>query len=178
MTTHTPICIQYYKTQVGELMLGSYQDQLCIADWRYRKMRTSIDLRIQTGLNTVYEERTSAVMERCQEQLEEYFSAKRRNFNIPLLLVGTEFQKKVWNQLLQIPFGKTETYLGLAKKMHNELAIRAVASANGANAVSIIIPCHRVIGSKGELTGYAGGLTAKKKLLRLEGGYMQQELMF
>lgn len=81
----------------------------------------------------------------------------------------SDFQKSVWNELIKIPYGKTVSYLALSKKLENEGAIRAVASANGANALSVFIPCHRVVGSDGSLTGYAGGLTAKKKLLQLEG---------
>ena len=92
------------------------------------------------------------------------------------MLVGSDFQKTVWNTLLQIPYGKTETYLGLSKSMNNEKAIRAVASANGANAFSIIVPCHRVIGSDGKLVGYAGGLSVKKKLLELEGALATNQL--
>ena len=101
-------------------------------------------------------------------QLNEYFNQERKEFDIPLLTVGSDFQKSVWLELQQIPYGITETYLGLSIKMNNEKAIRAVSAANGANAISIFIPCHRVIGSKNELTGYAGGIPVKKKLLRLE----------
>lgn len=162
------INIDYFKTSFGELLLGSFNNQLCIADWRYRKMRTAIDQRIQHGLNAIYIEETTEIIEETKLQLNQYFEGNRREFNIPLLLVGTDFQKKVWNTLLQIPFGKTNTYLGLSKKLENEKAIRAVASANGANAISIIIPCHRIIGSKGDLVGYAGGLNTKMKLLALE----------
>jgi methylated-DNA-[protein]-cysteine S-methyltransferase len=86
------------------------------------------------------------------------------------LLVGTDFQKTVWEELLKIPFGKTLTYLQLSNRLQNPKAIRAVATANGANALSIFVPCHRIIGSQGELVGYAGGLPAKQKLLDLEGG--------
>ena len=101
-------------------------------------------------------------------QLDEYFLAKRSEFNIPLLMLGTTFQKSVWNALLRIGYGKTASYLELSKIIGNEKAVRAVANANGANAIAIIIPCHRIIGSDGSLTGYAGGLALKKKLLELE----------
>ena len=90
--------------------------------------------------------------------------------------MGTEFQKQVWDSLLQVPYGKSETYLGLSKILGNEKAIRAVATANGANAISIIVPCHRIIGSNGDLVGYAGGLPAKKKLLELEGALSTSQL--
>lgn len=85
-----------------------------------------------------------------------------------MLHVGTDFQKRVWTQLMQVPFGETSTYLTLAEAIGNPKAVRAVASANGANAIAIIVPCHRIIGSNGELVGYAGGLRAKEKLLALE----------
>ena len=162
------IKINYLKTPFGELILGSYQNELCLCDWRYRKMRSTIDERIQKGLEADYVEEESQVNHETEKQLQEYFAKQRNHFDIPLKLVGTEFQKTIWNLLLQIPYGKTDTYLGLSQKIKNEKAIRAVAAANGANAISIIVPCHRIIGSDGELTGYAGGLKAKKQLLQLE----------
>ena len=165
------ISIKYYTSPVGELILGSFDGRLCLADWRYRKMRKSIDQRIQKDLNANYIEKTTSVLEQTSTQFDQFFAGKVQSFNIPVLMVGTNFQKSVWNKLLQIPFGETETYMGLSKKLGNKKAIRAVASANGANAISIIVPCHRVIGSNGALTGYAGGLTAKKKILELEGSY-------
>lgn len=163
------ILIQYFNSPFGELILGSIDNKLCLADWRYRKMRTTVDSRIKKGLNAEYIEGSSEIIKQTITQLNEYFEGKRKEFNIPLLFAGTDFQKKVWNALLKIPYGKTETYLGLSKTLGDEKAIRAVATANGANAISIIVPCHRIIGSKGELTGYAGGLGTKKKLLESEG---------
>jgi methylated-DNA-[protein]-cysteine S-methyltransferase len=101
-------------------------------------------------------------------QLDEYFQKKRQVFELPLDLQGTEFQKRTWNELLKIPFGKTLSYKELSLKLGDLKAIRAVGAANGANPVSIIVPCHRVIGSDGSLTGYAGGLWRKKWLLDFE----------
>jgi methylated-DNA-[protein]-cysteine S-methyltransferase len=101
-------------------------------------------------------------------QLDEYFSRKREAFTLPLDLKGTEFQKKVWAELLNIPFGKTVSYKELSIRLGDVKAIRAVAAANGANPVSIIVPCHRVIGSDGSPTGYAGGLWRKQWLLEHE----------
>ncbi len=162
------ISIQYYKTPVGELILGSYDNQLCLADWRYRKMRSSIDTRIQKGLKAEYVEESSEVIVETMKQLDAYFANERKTFDMPLLMIGTDFQKSVWQGLIEIPYGTTASYLELSKNIGNEKAVRAVASANGANAISIMIPCHRIIGSDGALTGYAGGLPAKKKLLELE----------
>lgn len=104
----------------------------------------------------------------CIIQLDEYFNHKRDVFDLELDLKGTEFQKRVWAELLKIPFGKTISYKELSVKLGNLKAIRAVGTANGANPVSIIVPCHRVIGSDGSLTGYAGGLWRKKWLLEHE----------
>ncbi len=170
------IQIQYYKTPVGELILGSFEEELCLCDWKYRKMRPAIDKRIKTALKTDYEIGTSKVIKETIEQLEAYFKEKRTTFSIPLKLIGTDFQQSVWNALLKIPFGKTASYLELSKILGNEKAIRAVATANGANAHSIIVPCHRIIGSDGSMVGYAGGLPAKKKLLRLEKALGNEQL--
>lgn len=139
-----------------------------MADWRYRKGRESIDRRVQKGLNAIFVEEESKVLNLAAEELQAYFKGLRTTFDIPLLLVGTGFQKSVWQELLQIPFGTTASYKDLAQNIDYGTAVRAVASAIGANAISIFIPCHRIIGSNGSLTGYAGGLKAKKKLLELE----------
>lgn len=170
------ITIQYYKTKFGELILGSFDNQLCLCDWRYRRMRSSIDRRIQKGLDCPYEIGDSKVIQTTITQLQEYLSGSRKVFDVPLLWVGTDFQKKVWNELINIPFGETMSYLQLSRRLQNQKAIRAVASANGANALSIIVPCHRIIGSKGELVGYAGGLNIKKKLLELEGARVTRQI--
>ena len=162
------ISIQFFKTSFGELILGCYGTQLCICDWRYRKMRSAIDKRIQQGLGCRYVEEDTEVIRKARGQLEEYMDGKRMVFDLPLRLVGSDFQVKVWEELLNIPYGKTETYIGLATRVGNPLSVRAVAAANGANALSIMVPCHRVVGSRGELTGYAGGLSTKKKLIQFE----------
>ncbi len=162
------INIQYFNTPYGELILGSHNKQLCLCDWRYRNKRDSINLRLKNGLNAEFIEKDDIVLKEAKKQLNEYFSHKRKIFDIPLLMVGTTFQKKVWNSLLKIPFGKTSSYLQLAENIGDKNAVRAVASANGANAISIIIPCHRIIGSNGKLVGYAGGLKTKADLLGLE----------
>lgn len=162
------INIQYFQTPFGEMILGSYDNKLCMADWRYRKRRESIDRRVQKGLNATFVEEESSVLKLAKEELEAYFKGLRKTFDIPLLMIGTEFQKSVWHELIDIPFGTTASYLELAKNINHEKAVRAVASTVGANAISIFIPCHRIIGSDGSLTGYAGGLAAKKKLLEIE----------
>jgi len=170
------INIEYFKTPLGELIIGSYNDKLCLCDWRYRNLRTSIDQRILTGLNAEYIQGRSTIIKETKDQLNQYFEGNRSEFSIPLLMVGSDFQKSVWNALMRISYGNTETYLGLSKKINNEKAIRAVATANGANAISIIVPCHRIIGSHGKLVGYAGGLHVKKKLLQLENALVDNQL--
>ena len=112
----------------------------------------------------------------CATQLEEYFYGELEQFSLKLNPEGTDFQKNVWNELLKIPYGKTTSYLELAKKLGDVKAIRAVANANGKNPIWIIIPCHRVIGTDGSLTGYAGGLHRKKWLIEHESPYKQQSL--
>jgi methylated-DNA-[protein]-cysteine S-methyltransferase len=115
-------------------------------------------------------------LQNCVSQLQEYFEGSRKAFNLKLNPKGTEFQQNIWNLLLKIPFGKTTSYLELSKQYGDEKAIRAVASANGKNPLWIIIPCHRVIGSDGSLTGYAGGLHRKQWLLNHENSCEQQSL--
>ena len=158
--------------------MGSYKEDLCLCDWRYRKMRKHIDERVREGLQSEYIEAPSGVLETAKKQLGAYFRSQRTSFDLPIRMVGSDFQKEVWESLLKIPFGKTTSYAKLATQLGDIKAIRAVAAANGANCLSIIVPCHRVLGSDGSMTGYAGGVLAKKKLLRLENALRQGELDF
>ncbi len=112
----------------------------------------------------------------CVAQFQEYFEKKRTTFDLKLNPNGTSFQQKVWEDLLKVPFGKTESYLTMSRRFGDEKAIRAIASANGKNPIAIIIPCHRIIGSDGSLTGYAGGLWRKKWLLEFEQNIEQTSL--
>lgn len=158
-----------YESPCGVLLLGSFGDNLCLCDWQIEKRRRHVDERLKRILNAEFEEGTSEVIEQAVRQLDEFFAGKRKVFDLPLLFVGTDFQKKVWNELLNIPFGETISYKEMARRIGLPTAVRAVANANGANSVSIFAPCHRVIGSDNSLTGYGGGLAAKEKLLKLEG---------
>ena len=108
------------------------------------------------------------LLDKCVEQLEEYFSGKRRSFDLLLNFAGTEFQQQVWSKLLLIPFGKTASYLDISRALDDENSTRAVGNANSKNKIAIVVPCHRVIGSNGQLTGYMGGLWRKKWLLKHE----------
>jgi methylated-DNA-[protein]-cysteine S-methyltransferase len=170
------IKIQNYHSPLGDLILGSFENKLCLCDWFHRTNRTVIDTRLRKGLNAEFSEEKDQVIETAVFQLEEYFQGRRRIFKLPLLMIGSDFQKKVWQALLEIPYGKTETYAALSERLKNPLGIRAIASANGANALSILVPCHRVIGADGKMVGYAGGLRVKKKLLQMEGALDTSQL--
>ena len=162
------IKITRYQSPVGEMIIGSYRDKLCICDWAVEKRRGTIDRRIQRHLNASYEEGTSKVIERAISQLDEYFAGNRTTFSVPVAFTGSEFQCAVWTELMTIPYGSTISYGELARRIKNPKAVRAVASANATNPISIFVPCHRVIGSNHKLTGYGGGLDAKQRLLELE----------
>lgn len=114
------------------------------------------------------EAETDAVLQQCEQQLREYFAGERQAFQLPLAAKGTEFQQRVWAALRDIPFGELRSYRDIADGIGNRKAVRAVGAANGKNPIPIIVPCHRVIGSDGSLTGFAGGLAAKQLLLQLE----------
>ena len=162
------IKIKRYESPCGILMLGSFGDKLCLCDWQVEKHREHVDKRLKRLLRAEFEEGMSDVIGEAARQLDEFFAGKRKEFTVPLLFVGTEFQKLVWNELLKIRFGQTISYGERAQRIGMSKAVRAVANANGANSMSIFAPCHRIIGSDRSLTGYAGGLPAKKYLLELE----------
>ncbi len=166
------IKITRYQSPVGEMMVGAYGDRLCLCDWTANKRREAIDRRIQRRLNSGYEDGNSEVIERAIGELDEYFAGVRRSFDIPLVFSGSEFQCAVWRELMKIPYGTTISYGELARRINKPMAARAVAAANATNPISIIVPCHRVIGSNHTLTGYGGGLVAKKSLLDLEASRM------
>ncbi|QTD36859.1 methylated-DNA--[protein]-cysteine S-methyltransferase [Polaribacter batillariae] len=124
----------------------------------------------------LFKKETPKCLQDCVQQLKEYFNGERTHFNLTINPKGTTFQKKVWKALLEIPYGKTRSYLEQSKALGDVKALRAVASANGKNPLWIVIPCHRVIGSDGALTGYAGGIWRKKWLLAHENPVKQQSL--
>lgn len=157
-----------YESPCGTLMLGSLGDHLCLCDWQGEKNRDHVVNRLRRLLDASFIDGTSAVIDTAIVQLDEYFAGQRKEFDIPLLFAGTDFQRKVWDALLSIPFGQTISYSEMARQIEMPKAIRAVANANGANAISIFAPCHRVIGHNHTMTGYAGGIAAKRYLLALE----------
>lgn len=162
------IKIARYQSTAGELILGSYGEKLCMCDWAAGRQRNIIDRRICRHLNAEFEEGHSEIICETIKQLDEYFACNRRDFSIPLLFTGSPFQCTVWSELLKIPYGDTISYAELARRIENPKAVRAVASANATNPISILVPCHRVIGSNHKLTGYGGGLYTKQFLLDLE----------
>lgn len=173
----TRIVTRRFSFPCGDLVLGAAGDRLCLCDWAEGRNRDAIRRRLERELGafsddigTDADSAGESVINAAAEQLNEYFGGLRKSFDIPLLTVGTDFQKKVWRLLASIPYGSTASYAGLSEMLGCPGAVRAVANANGANAISIFIPCHRVIGSDGSLTGYAGGLDSKRFLLDLEAG--------
>lgn len=153
----------YYKSAIGKIRIRaneSYITEVTFTDDFYK-----MDLLPQH-------------LKECINQLDEYFNGKRQKFTVEINPSGTEFQGRVWNELMRIPYGKTISYLELAKRLGDVKAIRAVGTANGQNPIAIIIPCHRVIGNDGKLTGYAGGLLKKQWLLEHEGAIQQKSLFW
>ncbi len=146
----------YYTSPIGPILLEAEGEQLTVVSFRD-------DVSVAETSAT-----TSAVLQTTIEQLDEYFAGTRKQFDLPLHPSGTAFQQKVWDQLIKIPYAETVTYLHMAKRLGNVKSIRAAASANGKNPIGIIIPCHRVVGADGKLTGYAGGLHRKQWLLEHE----------
>jgi methylated-DNA-[protein]-cysteine S-methyltransferase len=149
------------ESPIGKLKLVASDKGLVAILWENDRPR-------RVRLSELVEDQLNPVLVETERQIGEYFAGKRKAFSIPLDMRGTRFQKDVWEALLAIPFGETRSYGQLAKQLGNPAATRAVGAANGRNPVSIIVPCHRVIGSSGELTGFAGGLDVKAYLLSLE----------
>ena len=153
-----------YKTMespVGKLKLVASDEGLVAVLWQN-------DRPSRVRLGELVEDNQHPILLKAERQLREYFAGKRKEFEIPLDMRGTTFQKNVWEALLAIPFGETRSYGQLAKQLGNPNATRAVGAANGRNPLSIIVPCHRVIGSTGKLTGFGGGIATKEHLLNLE----------
>ena len=159
------IFINHIDTPVGKMRIGATDDGICLFDFQYRKSIDSIMKRIETLSGKEFTEGDHPHFKLLQQQMGEYFAGTRKEFDLPLHLVGTPFQKSVWEGLLKIPYGETRSYKQQSIFLGNEKAIRAVATANGENGIAIIIPCHRVIGTNGSLVGYGGGLHRKKWLL-------------
>jgi len=151
-----------YNSPLGKLLIGA-NEAAVIAVLFEKQERTILVIEKNAGGHPL--------IEKCCSQLSEYFDGTRKEFDLPLQQNGTVFQQQVWNELINIPYGKTISYMELSKRIGNAKAIRAVGTTNGKNNISIIVPCHRVIGSNGDLTGYGGELWRKKWLLEHEAKY-------
>lgn len=162
------IWYQIYGSPAGELVIGEYDSRICMCDWLLRKNRETVIKRVSRYLDATFRECQTSLIETAISRLNEYFAGTRKEFDLPVILCGTEFQQSIWKSLITIPYGQTISYAQQAALADAPKAIRAVAAVNAANAVSIIVPCHRVVGSNNTLTGYAGGLHAKQLLLQLE----------
>jgi methylated-DNA-[protein]-cysteine S-methyltransferase len=156
----TLVC-RFMESPVGQLKLAASEKGLVAILWENDDPRRVV-------LGDLRDDDRHPLLIETQQQLKEYFEGKRQGFSIPLDMRGTPFQKSVWDALLAIPFGETRTYGQIAKQLGRPRAMRAVGNANGRNPLSIVVPCHRVIGSSGKLTGFAGGLEAKAHLLKIE----------
>ena len=149
------IYIAYYQAPIGAVEIVGTQDNIVALNFVDNKKSTDDELPI--------------TLQDCVRQIDEYFNAKRKAFSVELSMQGTDFQNTVWRQLLSVPYGKTVSYSEIAAAIGKPTACRAVGAANGKNPISIIVPCHRIIGSDGTLTGYGGGLWRKEWLLKHEG---------
>lgn len=156
----------------GLLKLAEHHGRLCMCDWPHAPHHPMVMRRLAKHFGAQFEATTPAhhpLLAQAVQQLQEYFTGQRTHFGLPLAYAGTPFQEQVWAQLHLVPYGRTISYGHFAHLVHRPTAVRAIASAIGANALSIIVPCHRVVGADGTLGGYAGGLQAKQWLLQREG---------
>ncbi|HWB62872.1 MAG TPA: methylated-DNA--[protein]-cysteine S-methyltransferase [Chitinophagales bacterium] len=164
------IYTKHIDSPLGTLIMGATVDGICLLEFTDRDILKNEFNHLCRLLDAETKEADSPYFKLLELELAEYFTGKRKAFEVPLVLTGTEFQKKVWTELLNIPYGTTRSYKQQSKALKQPEAIRAVAHANGTNRIAILIPCHRVIGENGSLTGYGGGLWRKKWLLDLESG--------
>jgi AraC family transcriptional regulator of adaptative response/methylated-DNA-[protein]-cysteine methyltransferase len=156
-------------TPLGPMLAGATNAALCLLEFADRRMLELQVRRIRKYLDAYFLPATNPVIERVSGEIEDYFNGRLRQFKTPLAVPGSAFQQSVWKELQRIPYGRTVSYRDVAVQLGAPNAVRAVARANGDNRIAIIIPCHRVIGSDGALTGYGGGLWRKQRLLELEG---------
>jgi O-6-methylguanine DNA methyltransferase len=165
------------ETPLGKLLLAERDDKLCLLEFPDSGIEKHLKP-IEAYFDDKSEEKSTPILIDAKGQLSAYFAGKLKKFELPLIMAGTDWQKTVWNALLEIPYGNTVTYGWLAEKGCTIKASRAVGRANGANPISIIVPCHRVIGKDGKLVGYGGELWRKKWLLEHEGHYKGHGLVF
>jgi AraC family transcriptional regulator, regulatory protein of adaptative response / methylated-DNA-[protein]-cysteine methyltransferase len=162
------------KTPIGDMIGGATDEGVCLLEFSDRRMLPTEYKDLKRLLKTTVEEGENNHLIQLRKELNEYFEGSRKDFSVSLVTPGSEFQKSVWKELMNIPYGTTRSYLEQSVAIGKPDSIRAVANANGMNRISIIIPCHRVIGSDGHLTGYGGGLIRKRWLLDHEKKYSGQ----
>ena len=161
-------------TELGTMIMGAVDDGICLLEFTDRRMLNTEYKIISKYLKDEIIEGHTVHIESITKELREYFEGKRKSFTTPLVFTGTEFQKSVWNELLRITFGSTRSYSRQAEAVGDISSVRAVANANGMNKISIVVPCHRVIGENGHLTGYGGGLWRKRWLIDHEKKFSGQ----
>jgi AraC family transcriptional regulator of adaptative response/methylated-DNA-[protein]-cysteine methyltransferase len=177
-TAGTPIVtVTRIPTPLGPLVAGVTGGEVVLLEYADRRMLPTQFKRLGSALGCVFVPGEDPLLTRLTSQLDEYFDGTRKEFDVPLRSCGTDFQERVWAALLRIPTGTTCSYADVAREIGQPTAVRAVARANGDNRIAILIPCHRVIGSDGKLTGYGGGLWRKKRLLEIEASAVQTELV-
>jgi AraC family transcriptional regulator of adaptative response/methylated-DNA-[protein]-cysteine methyltransferase len=170
------IDIMYIEMDLGSMIAAATDKGICMFEFTDYKLLELELKQLEVSFNAPLVQGDNPHFDTLKEQIGQYFKGDRRDFDIPLDLVGTEFQKQVWLSLLQISYGCTTTYAKQAEFLGRQSAVRAVANANGKNKISIILPCHRVIGTNGSLTGYGGGIWRKEKLLELERKNIENEM--
>ena len=164
------ITLSWIHTAVGPLVVGTTEEAVCLLEFSDRRLLENQLQTLRRRFRAALVPGTNRLVTALEKQLDEYFSGRRREFDLPLNYPGTPFQKKVWCALLEIPYGSTRSYKDVARQIGHPGAVRAVGTANGMNRVAILIPCHRVVNANGELGGYGGGLWRKRILLDLESG--------
>lgn len=164
----TIIITTEFSTPLGPMLAGSTSQGICLLEFSNRIRLAEEFTELKKLLNAVTEPGKSQHLDQLEKELAEYFDGKRKAFSVPLHTPGNEFTQTVWKTLQEIPYGKTISYKEQAEMMKNPKAIRAMAATNGRNRLAIIIPCHRVIGSNGTMTGYAAGVDKKRWLLKFE----------
>jgi AraC family transcriptional regulator, regulatory protein of adaptative response / methylated-DNA-[protein]-cysteine methyltransferase len=170
------IALTKIETELGIMIAGAVEEGICLLEFSDRRMLNTEYRDLSRYLKTEIKEGENKHFKTLIKQLNEYFEGNRKEFSLPLVTPGTEFQQSVWKELMRIPYGTTRSYLEQSVALGKPGSIRAVANANGMNRISIIIPYHRVIGSDGHLTGYGGGLKRKKWLLDHEKKYSGQSI--
>jgi AraC family transcriptional regulator of adaptative response/methylated-DNA-[protein]-cysteine methyltransferase len=157
-------------TPLGPMIAGATDEGVCLLEFADRRMLETRFRRLSRRYDAAFVPGSNEILDRLDRELREYFEGRLQEFRVPLSIRGTGFQRLAWESLLQIPYGETRSYEQQARAMGRPDAVRAVGSANGDNRIAVVIPCHRVVGSDGRLTGYGGGLWRKKALLELEQG--------